>query len=128
MSIAMDAPVADERLILSRHVVPGSWLLQGGTAAGSASLAWITRVAGEAERLAAAAAGRGTFEEVSALAATAPLGSDGLVFLPYLLGERSPLWDADARGALRRPHPRHRAGTALPGRHGGCGVRPATQP
>jgi len=100
MSIAMDAPVADERLILSRHVVPGSWLLQGGTVAGSASLAWITRVAGEAERLAAAAAGRGTFEEVSALAATAPLGSDGLVFLPYLLGERSPLWDADARGAF----------------------------
>jgi xylulokinase len=100
MSIAMDAPVADERLILSRHVVPGSWLLQGGTVAGSASLAWITRVVGEAERLAAAAAGRGTFEEVSALAATAPLGSDGLVFLPYLLGERSPLWDAHARGAF----------------------------
>jgi xylulokinase len=68
--------------------------------AGSASLAWITRVAGETERLAAAAAGRGTFEEVSALAATAPLGSNGLVFLPYLLGERSPLWDADARGAF----------------------------
>ena len=37
---------------------------------------------------------------MSALAATAPLGSDGLVFLPYLLGERSPLWDADARGAF----------------------------
>ncbi len=100
MSIAMDAPVADERLILSRHVVPGSWLLQGGTVAGSASLAWLARVVGEAERLAADASGRGLYEEVSALAATAPPGSDGLVFLPYLSGERSPIWDADARGAF----------------------------
>jgi xylulokinase len=92
--------VADERLILSRHVVPGSWLLQGGTVAGSASLAWLTRVAGEAEQVAATISGRGLYEEVSALAASAPPGSDGLVFLPYLSGERSPLWDADARGAF----------------------------
>jgi xylulokinase len=100
MSIAMDAPVADERLILSRHVVPGSWLLQGGTVAGSASLAWLARIAGAAEQQAAGTSGRGLYEEVSALAATAPPGSGGLVFLPYLSGERSPLWDADARGAF----------------------------
>ncbi|MCB0886000.1 MAG: FGGY-family carbohydrate kinase [Propionibacteriaceae bacterium] len=100
MSIAMDAPVADERLILSRHVVPGSWLLQGGTVAGSASLAWLARIVGEAERAAAESSGRGLYEEVSALAATAPPGCDGLVFLPYLSGERSPIWDAGARGAF----------------------------
>ena len=28
-----------------------------------------------------------------------PPGSDGLLFLPYLLGERAPIWNADARGA-----------------------------
>jgi xylulokinase len=100
MSIAMSAPLADERLILSRHVVAGSWLLQGGTVAGSASLAWLARVVGEAERRAADASGSGEYEEVSALAATAAIGSGGLVFLPYLSGERSPLWDADARGAF----------------------------
>lgn len=100
MSIAMDEPLRDARLILSRHVAPGSWLLQGGTVAGSASLAWITRVIGEAERLAGEASGAGLYSEVSALAASAPLGSDGLVFLPYLSGERTPLWDPDARGAF----------------------------
>ncbi len=100
MSIALPAPVADERLILSRHVVPGTWLLQGGTVAGSASLAWLTGVVGEAERTAAEAAGTGRFEQVSALAALAPAGAGGLVFLPYLSGERSPLWDPDARGAF----------------------------
>ena len=100
MSIAMDAPAADERLILSRHVVPGSWLLQGGTVAGSASLAWLTRQVGAAEQSAADASGRDLYEEVSALAASAAVGAGGLVFLPYLSGERSPLWDADARGAF----------------------------
>jgi len=33
-------------------------------------------------------------------AAATPPGADGLVFLPYLAGERSPLWDPDARGAF----------------------------
>lgn len=100
MSIAMADPVADERLILSRHVVPGSWLLQGGTVAGSASLAWLTRVIGAAEEAAASTDGNDVYQEVSRLAATAPIGSDGLLFLPYLSGERSPIWDADARGAF----------------------------
>lgn len=100
MSIAMDEPKADARLILSRHVVPASWLLQGGTVAGSASLAWLTRQVGAAERSAASTSGKDLYEEVSALAASAPVGSGGLVFLPYLSGERSPLWDADARGAF----------------------------
>lgn len=100
MSIAMTSPAADERLILSRHVVPGLWLLQGGTVAGSASLAWLARVIGAAEQHSADARGSGLYEEISALAATAAIGSDGLVFLPYLSGERSPIWDADARGAF----------------------------
>ncbi|WP_460521875.1 xylulokinase [Flindersiella endophytica] len=41
-----------------------------------------------------------TFEDLDALAAAAPVGSGGLVLLPYFLGERSPIWDATARGAL----------------------------
>jgi len=32
-------------------------------------------------------------------AAKVPAGSDGLLFLPYLIGERAPIWNADARGA-----------------------------
>jgi xylulokinase len=34
------------------------------------------------------------------LAERAPAGADGLLFLPFLAGERSPLWDSDARGAF----------------------------
>jgi len=100
MSIVVDRPVADRRLILSRHVVPGAWLLQGGTVAGGASLRWLVGEVGETERAAAQASGRGTFELVSDLAGTIRAGAAGTVFLPYLAGERSPIWDPQATGVF----------------------------
>ncbi|MDZ5710827.1 gluconokinase [Jeotgalibacillus haloalkalitolerans] len=42
----------------------------------------------------------GTYEELINEAAAAPTGADGLIFLPYINGERAPLWDQDARGSL----------------------------
>src|SRR5690606_1023040 len=39
-----------------------------------------------------------TIENLIREAVTIPVGSDGLLFLPYLLGERAPIWDANARG------------------------------
>jgi xylulokinase len=90
MSVCLGEYAADPRLILSRHVVPRLWLLQGGTVGGGGALRWL----------------RGTicpelsFGEMDALAATVPPGSDGLVFLPYLAGERSPIWNPNARGVF----------------------------
>lgn len=91
MSIVTDHPVRDPRLILARHVVPGVWLFQGGSVAGGASLNWARNTFGTP--------GLG-FEQISADADTVPVGSNGLWFLPYLQGERSPLWDADAQGVF----------------------------
>jgi sugar (pentulose or hexulose) kinase len=44
--------------------------------------------------------GRWSTAELLEAAAAIPPGADGLVFLPYLAGERSPIWDAEARGAF----------------------------
>jgi sugar (pentulose or hexulose) kinase len=41
-----------------------------------------------------------TFEELDAEAAAVPPGAEGLFFLPYLAGERTPIWDVAARGAF----------------------------
>lgn len=98
MSICTDVCRADERLILGAHVVPGLWLLQGGTVGGSGALNWFEREFGEAERIAARESGRSSFAEIDFEAEKIPAGSEGLVFLPYLAGERSPLWDVDAKG------------------------------
>lgn len=100
MSICTDRCTPDPRLILSTHVVPDLWLLQGGTVGGSGCLKWFEQEFGAAERALAQQSGFSSFEELSRLAAVIPAGSDGLVFLPYMAGERSPVWDADAKGVF----------------------------
>lgn len=90
MSICTDHYTADPRLILSCHVVPGQWLLQGGSTGGGGALKWLRETMCPAL----------SFEEMSDLAATVPPGSDGVVFLPYMAGERSPIWDPNACGVF----------------------------
>lgn len=47
------------------------------------------------------------YDELFDAIATVPAGSDGLIFLPYLYGERAPLWDAKASGAYLNIKPVH---------------------
>ena len=88
MSICTDSYRADPALILSRHVAPDKWLLQGGSVGGGGIMRWL---AGELWPGV-------NFRELDERAAKAPPGSDGLVFLPYMAGERSPIWDVHAKG------------------------------
>ncbi|MGI6200366.1 MAG: xylulokinase [Christensenellales bacterium] len=98
MSICTDRLRFDPRLIFSPHVVPGRYLLQGGSVGGAGALNWFARELGGFEAAAAQADGRSVFEHLSDCAAAAPLGAGGLIFLPYMAGERSPHWDESAQG------------------------------
>jgi xylulokinase len=98
MSICIDEYHADPRLILSPHVVPGTWLLQGGTVGGGGILNWFEKEFGAQERLDAAANGSSAFALMDAEAEKISPGSEGVVFLPYMSGERSPIWDDKAKG------------------------------
>ena len=62
MSICIDRYCADPRLILSYHVVPGNWLLQGGTTGGGGALRWFHEQFGSEEKQQAQAAGVSSFE------------------------------------------------------------------
>ncbi|MCF0145870.1 MAG: FGGY-family carbohydrate kinase [Eubacterium sp.] len=88
MSIDVDTPLSHKKLILGAHVVPGQWLLQGGTVGGGGTLKWFRQEFGKDM----------SFDEITAEAEKVPAGSDGVVFLPYMAGERSPIWDPDAKG------------------------------
>lgn len=90
MSICTDRAVPHEKLILSPHVVPGTWLLQGGTVGGGGTLRWFQQELGQ---------GMG-FDQLTAAAEGIAPGADGLLFLPYMAGERSPIWDPDAKGVF----------------------------
>lgn len=96
MSICEDSPISHETLILSDHVVAGKWLLQGGTVGGGGTINWFERTFCDKERM--ENDGKANFVQMSSDAETINPCSDGLMFLPYMAGERSPIWDADAKG------------------------------
>ncbi|MCR5085143.1 MAG: xylulokinase [Succinivibrionaceae bacterium] len=78
--------------------VPGQLCAMSCTLAAGLSLEWYkdTILGGE-----------GDFGGILAAAASVPIGADGLVYLPYLMGERSPILDPDARGVLFGLSARH---------------------
>lgn len=100
MSICMDEYKADERLILGYHVVPNRFLLQGGTTGGGGVMRWFEKEFGDFERIEATKNGTNSFEIFNKLAQTINAGSDGLIFLPYMAGERSPIWNHNAKGVF----------------------------
>src|SRR5215813_6217226 len=94
---ATDRPALDAkgRLHTFCHAVPGRWHVMGVTQAAGLSLRWFRDRFG-----AGADDGRDPYERLTAEAAKVSPGSDGLLWAPYLMGERTPHLDPNARGAL----------------------------
>jgi xylulokinase len=80
---------------IQQHVAAGRFTVSASSMAGSSVLSWFRGVcSGEGQ------AGAEAYRELESLAATAPPGCDGLLFHPYLFGERSPFYNPEARGAF----------------------------
>lgn len=100
MSICMDEYKADPRLILGYHVVPGQWLLQGGTTGGGGVMRWFEREFADYERSMAQEKGKSSLAQLNEIGEEVAPGCDGMVFLPYMAGERSPIWNPHAKGVF----------------------------
>ena len=85
-----DRPLLDARLYLDAHPSPGLWLPNGCMASGGSGVRWFQRELAAGET--AGCPRRGGRGDTA--------GADGIVMLPYLLGEKTPLNDPLARGAL----------------------------
>ena len=110
IGIYADRPVEVPRAFLAPAPLPGLWVVGGAMAALGASVDWMrSAVLGD----------RWTPDELFLAAAGVAPGADGLVFLPYLAGERAPIFDEEARGVLfglTLAHgPEHLARAALEG-------------
>ena len=63
-----------------------------------AALKWYLGAMGYEDKVNAEAQGKNVYTYINELAETVPAGSNGVMFFPYLLGERAPLWNSHARG------------------------------
>src|SRR5262245_28119333 len=90
---ATDRPVTDPRGRLHTfcHAVPGRWHVMGVTQAAGLSLRWLRDLV--------AASGAVTYDELTADAARVPPGAEGVLWAPYLMGERTPHCDPTIRAA-----------------------------
>lgn len=113
ISVATDQPLRDVqmRIVTFDHVVPGRFVPLGPMQAAGASLEWVASTLG--------VTGREGLAALVQRAAEVEAAREGLFFLPYLLGERSPIWDASVRGTfvgLARHHgPEHLVRAVLEG-------------
>ena len=92
---ATDRPALDARGRVHTfcHAVPGRWIAMGVTQAAGLSLRWFREQFGSGDR-------RQSYESLTAEASSAPPGCDGLLWAPYLMGERTPYLDPAARAML----------------------------
>ena len=102
IAAATKRPVINDKMILSNfaHAVPGLVLPLGPMQAAGASFNWLRNQVCTAEAQEAERTGQSVYDIINAEIAAAPVGSNGLIFLPYLIGERAPRWNPDAKGCF----------------------------
>jgi xylulokinase len=94
--LATDRPQPDPRLFLDYHLVPGLFMPNGCMACSGAVLNWVVRELAGGVGM----AGEAPHAHLDRLAAGLPPGAEGLLMLPYFLGEKTPIHDPYARGTL----------------------------
>jgi xylulokinase len=93
-----DKAVLDQRLFIDFHDIPGKYLLNGCMATSGSLLKWYVQQFCEADLPAAAQAGKSIYAYLDEKASAIKPGCEGVVVLPYFLGEKTPVFDAQARG------------------------------
>lgn len=93
LAVVVKQPIFDPHMCcqLWCHALPGTWLFQGGALNGGNTLSWLKNKVLRDSR---------SFAELDAEALTVPVGCEGLFFLPFLSGERTPYNDPKARGVF----------------------------
>lgn len=111
MAVYVEEPVLDPRLMNLHHAIPG-WIPFGITDSGGGALKWFKDELCQAEAEEAKRGGKDVYEILNPKAAAVEPGSEGLLFFPYLMGERS-LGTPFARGVFFGLTPRTTTGAMV---------------
>lgn len=82
------------------HAIPGYYAPNGTMQTAGGALTWFKEEICYFETHLADKNGISPYEYINEQIEASPVGSNGLIFLPYLLGERAPRWDENAKGAF----------------------------
>jgi len=100
--IFADAPVYDPQfqIVSHAHSYPGKYIMQHTVLTGGGAYRWFRDLFCEKEMEQAKKEGKSPYEIINRLLDTAPVGANGLVFLPHFAGAASPYWNDRARGVF----------------------------
>ena len=96
----MKKPVFDRRFMNCTHIMDDCWQYIGAVNGVGSSLRWIRDTFCQMEQGVADFTGRDVYDLITDQAVQSPPGSKGLLFLPYIAGERTPIWNPYARGVF----------------------------
>ncbi len=100
LSFCTAQPAFDIRFMNRCHVVADRWLLMGAMLSPGAALSWFRDQFCLPEKEAAHQIGLSPYRIMDLEAESSPPGANGVLFLPYMGGERSPIWDPLAKGVF----------------------------
>ncbi len=102
IALTVTRPIVDEQMRTMNwaHCVPGYLHPSGTMQTAGASFQWLKEVICTSECAEAAAKGGSPYAVIDEAVAKSPPGANGILFLPYMLGERTPWWNPNARGAV----------------------------
>jgi xylulokinase len=102
IALATSRPILDPemRTFTWAHLVPGTFSPCGTMQAAGGSYQFARDLLADKEKVEAEGVGVSVYELMNEQVLRSPPGARGLLFLPYLIGERSPRWNPDARGAF----------------------------
>lgn len=99
--VVVDRPTCDpQQRLFCYALTENYWVIGGAVNNGGIILRWIRDHLADAEVLTAKTLKQDPYNMLTAIAQTVPAGAEGLIFHPYLTGERSPIWNANARGSF----------------------------
>jgi xylulokinase len=110
VAAVLDSPPADDRFLNCCYVTPDTWLAIAVMNGAGSSLRWFRDVCGQMEVAVARETGADPYDLLTAEAARSSPGAGGLLYLPYIAAERSPLWDPYVRGVFFGLSLSHRRG------------------
>ncbi|MDK2799139.1 MAG: xylulokinase [Clostridiales bacterium] len=108
LSIGLKESRFDRRFLNACYTSETPWMAMAPTNGGGISLKWFRDTFGEMESLTADNMGVSPYQLFNVKASRINAGSDGLIYLPYIAGERSPIWDSYAKGVFFGISPSHR--------------------